>query len=187
MVCSGLGSMSFTITFRDEHNNRHSETITTTIVESKYQLIIGRNTMTDLNITEYFPCHFKNAKHKKDTNNTIIESMIVEDETGFDGTCSECTLSEEPPKSNTPSVDYLNIIAQTALIRTTLTREDRDEDGIDENELSVFPWNNFQTKQTMPNLYGSQEFSTSKNERKYVKNIACNLQQLIKNLLDYHP
>ena len=119
--------MSFTIKLRDEYNNRHTETITATIVESEYQLIIGRNTMTELNITEYFPCHFKNAKHKKDNNNTIIESMIVEDETGFDGTCSECTLSEEPPKSNTPSVDYLNIIAQTALIRTTLTREDRDE------------------------------------------------------------
>ena len=104
-----------------------------------------------------FPFHFKNAKHKKDNNNTMTESMIVENETGFDGTCSECTLSEEPPKSNTPSVDYLNI-AQTALIRTTLTREDRDEDGIDENELTVFPWNNSQTKQTMPNLYGWQEF-----------------------------
>jgi hypothetical protein len=54
-------------------------------------------------------------------------------------------------------VDSLHVIAQTEIIRT-LTREDRDEDGIDEDELTVFPYNNFQKEQTMPNLYGSQEF-----------------------------
>ena len=139
--------------------------------------------MNELNITELFPCHFKDAKHKKENNNTKIESMIVEGETGFDGTCSECTLSEEPPKSKTPSVDYLNIIARTALIRTTLTREDRDEDGIDENELSVVPWNSFQLNKQCLIYMGHR--SLANNERKYVKNIACNLQQLIKNLLDY--
>jgi hypothetical protein len=48
-------------------------------------------------------------------------------------------------------------MAQTEILRT-LTREDRDDDGIDEDELTVFPWNNFQTEQKMPNIYGNKEF-----------------------------
>ena len=38
-------------TFRDEYNNGHTETITAAIVESEYQLIIGRNTFNNFTLT----------------------------------------------------------------------------------------------------------------------------------------
>ena len=80
--------------------------------------------------------------------------MIEKDETVSCVNCLEWTIGRERPQQGGKSVEYLNVMAQTEILRT-LTREARDDDGIDEDELTVFPWNNFQKEQTMPNIYGS--------------------------------
>ena len=66
MVCSGLGKKSickkalgyvkFKISFIDEHANAHTYRIKATIVDIEYDLILGRETIKDLNITDLFPC-----------------------------------------------------------------------------------------------------------------------------------
>ena len=165
IVCSGIigtsctkahGYMNINIAFTDENSSAHRYLIRVNIIDHQHELILGRQTIKDLNITDLFPSHFKNINDSKESNDKT-QRMTVEEETGSDVTCPECTPVKGQPKLDSTSVDSLHVIAQTEIIRT-LTREDRDEDGIDENELTVFPYNNFQKEQTMPNLYGSQEF-----------------------------
>ena len=166
MVCSGLGKKSickkasgyiqFKISFLDEHDNVHDYKIKATIVDIAFDLILGRETIKDLNITDLFPSHFKHFdKDSKVINDSTI-SVTEKEETESCVNCLECTLGRERHKQDGQSVEYLNVMAQTEILRT-LTKEARDDDGIDDDELTVFPWNNFQKEQTMPNIYGSVE------------------------------
>jgi hypothetical protein len=166
MVCSGLGKKSickkalgyvkFQISFIDEHANAHTYSIKATIVDIEYDLILGRETIKDLNITDLFPSHFKHTNNDSKVSNDSTITVTDKEETESCVNCLECTLGRERPKQDGQSVDYLNVMAQTEILRT-LTREARDDDGINEDELTVFPWNNFQKEQTMPNIYGSEE------------------------------
>ena len=104
-----------------------------------------------------FPSHFKHInKDSVDSNKTTM-NVTSKEETESCVNCLECTPGRERPKQDVQSVEYLNVMAQTEILRT-LTKEERDDDGIDEDELTVFPWNNFQTEQKMPNIYGNKEF-----------------------------
>ena len=76
-----------------------------------------------------------------DSNKTAT-NVTSKEETESCVNCLECTPGRERPKQDVQSVEYLNVMAQTKILRT-LNKEERDDDGIDEDELTVFPWNNF--------------------------------------------
>ena len=163
LVCSSLGNepickksqgtMKCTIVYKDEHEKEYRDKIEATIIESSLDLILGRETMKDLNIVDKFPSHFKRNKDNK-TN---------EKDTASDFENEECTPSNRYPKSDTQSVDSLNVLTQRDNIieENRLSREERDYDGIDENDLNVFPWHQFNqapnSQETMPYYHGDNE------------------------------
>ena len=165
LVCSSLGdqpickksqgTMKCTIIYKDEKEKEYKDNIEATIIESSLDLILGRETIKDLNIVDKFPSHFKHFKPNKD-------NEMNEKETASDFENEECTPSNRYPKSDTHSVESLNVLIQrdNILNEIRLSKEERDYDGIDENELSVFPWHQFEptpTSQTMPNYHGDNE------------------------------
>ena len=147
--------MKCTIIYKDEKEKEYKDNIEATIIESSLDLILGRETIKDLNIVDKFPSHFKHFKPNKD-------NEMNEKETASDFENEECTPSNRYPKSDTHSVESLNVLIQrdNILNEIRLSKEERDYDGIDENELSVFPWHQFEptpTSQTMPNYHGDNE------------------------------
>jgi hypothetical protein len=111
-VCSALGSkpickksigtMQCTIVHKDEFKKEYKDNIEATIIESSLDLILGRETIKDLNIVDKFPSHFKHLNPNKDNTN--------EKDTASDFERMECTPGRRYPKSDNPSVDSLNVL-----------------------------------------------------------------------------
>jgi hypothetical protein len=149
LCAQSLGTIKCKIQYEDENNFDNVDNIEATIIESNYDVILGRKTIKKLNLVEKFPSHFKDVKPNKTntTTHTGDDSMM----SGTD--CRSCSLGS--CQCQQPEViEMLNVLRHKDEIQTIeqiatskLSSEERDDDGIDDDDLQVFPFELFTQQQ----------------------------------------
>jgi len=59
LCAPSLGTINCTIQYKDENNNKNTNNISATIIDSSYDMILGRQTIKKLHLVDKFPSHFK--------------------------------------------------------------------------------------------------------------------------------
>ena len=147
LCAPSLGTINCTIQYKDENNNTNTNNISATIIDSSYDMILGRQTIKKLHLVDKFPSHFKEIDNDEQNDNNNI-MYTGNEETKFGTNNHSCPLGCECPKPD--EVELLNVLKHKDDIKTiermTLSPDDKDDDGIDDDDLAVFPFETFLDK-----------------------------------------